>query len=287
MAHFARLLTVALVCLCGFGGVARAQPPAGAPGLKHPRWTHAFDLRARKSTEPTFTDKTKAFGVEVFRDDYNGNGVYLDAVGSLAVLPHFKNVAAPLPGPKEPEWLHGLDLKCRSAGEKEFTRDTRVYSIEVFRDANNGNLIYVMETGAIAVVAGPAEAGAAPPKARAPEWLHGLDLKVRKAGEHDFTPKTTAYSLEVFRDANNANLVYLAETGNLAVVPGNPKLPAPTAPLRQPRWTHALDLHCRQAGEADFTPKTRVFSVEVFRDENTAATVYLADGGTLAAAAAE
>jgi hypothetical protein len=53
---------------------------------------------------------------------------------------------------KRPSWLHGLDLKARKGGEKDFTKDTKVYGIEVFKDENNGNLIYISETGSIAVV---------------------------------------------------------------------------------------------------------------------------------------
>jgi hypothetical protein len=345
MAQPARFLCGVLACVASLA----AGPAAPAQAPKPPQWTHALDLKARKSTEPTFTDKTRAFGVEVFRDDNDGDGVYLAETGSLAVVAGFKDVPAPIanskapewvhgmdlkvrkageaeftsktqvislevfrdantgnwiyltengalavaPGaqnaavptasPKAPQWVHGLDLKCRKAGEKEFTGGTRVYSIEVFRDENNGNLIYICETGAIAVVPGRPDAKSPAPESKAPEWMHGLDLKVRKAGDKDFTSKTRVYGVEVFRDANNANWIYLAETGSLAVLAGNQALPAPTAKPREPQWTHGLDLKVRKAGEADFTPQTRAFGVEVFRDENTATTVYIYDGGTIAA----
>ena len=54
---------------------------------------------------------------------------------------------------KAPLWLHGLDLKARKGGETEF-KDARKYGVEVFRDANNNNLVYISETGSIAVVPG-------------------------------------------------------------------------------------------------------------------------------------
>jgi hypothetical protein len=349
MAQPARFLCNALVCLVGVSVAAWDLPPANAQAPKPPQWTHAFNLKARKSTEPTFTDKTQVFGVEVFRDDNNGNGVYLIETGSIAAVAHFKDVAAPLPNskgpewmhgldlkvrkageqeftsktqvfslevfrdvntgdwiyltetgslavapgakgatgptssPRAPQWVHGLDLKCRKAGEKEFTNDTRVYSLEVFRDENNGNLIYITETGAIAVVAGRPDAKEPTAESKAPEWMHGLDLKVRKAGDKNFTPQTKVYGIEVFRDANNANWIYLAETGNLAVLPGNKALTAPTAKPREPHWTHGLDLKCRKAGEPDFTPQTRAFGVEIFRDENTGTTVYISETGAVSA----
>lgn len=55
---------------------------------------------------------------------------------------------------KGPRWLHAHELRVRKAGEADFTKDTKKYSLEVFRDENNGNLIYISETGDISVVAG-------------------------------------------------------------------------------------------------------------------------------------
>jgi hypothetical protein len=54
---------------------------------------------------------------------------------------------------KAPVWLHGLDLKARKGGELEF-KDARKYGVEVFKDENNGNLVYISETGSIAVIPG-------------------------------------------------------------------------------------------------------------------------------------
>jgi hypothetical protein len=53
---------------------------------------------------------------------------------------------------KKPEWQHGLMLRARKGEEDNFTKDTKKYGVEVFVDANNGNLIYISETGSIAVV---------------------------------------------------------------------------------------------------------------------------------------
>ena len=55
--------------------------------------------------------------------------------------------------PKAPDWKHGMELRVRKAGEADFNKDTKKIGIEVFRDENNGNLIYISETGSIAVVA--------------------------------------------------------------------------------------------------------------------------------------
>jgi len=55
--------------------------------------------------------------------------------------------------PKEPKFLHGLDLKVRKGGNTDFDKAAK-FGVEVFRDENNGNLVYISETGSIAVVPG-------------------------------------------------------------------------------------------------------------------------------------
>jgi hypothetical protein len=57
-------------------------------------------------------------------------------------------------------------------------------------------------------------------KAKAPAWTHGMELRVRKAGEPDFNKDTKKYGIEVFRDENNGNIIYITEAGDIAVVPG-------------------------------------------------------------------
>src|SRR5262249_42073258 len=151
-----RLAGVACVLFCA---LAAAPVEAQAPP-KAPQWTHGLDLRCRKSTESQFSDKTQTFGVEVFRDDNNGDGLYVLQTGPLAVARGFGNLKAPLPDSKAPEWLHGLDLKCRKGGEIDFAK-ARVFGIEVFRDDNTGNWIYITEVGTAAVAPG-AKAGKGP-----------------------------------------------------------------------------------------------------------------------------
>jgi hypothetical protein len=56
-------------------------------------------------------------------------------------------------------------------------------------------------------------------KGKAPIWKHGVEIKVRKAGERDFGSQTRGFGIEVYQDENNGNLIYLSETGSIAVVP--------------------------------------------------------------------
>jgi len=340
-------ISLAIVLVTAFGLFLGLATAATQPGPKAPAWSHAFDLKCRKSDEPKFTEKTKTYGMEVFRDENNGKGIYiietgvLGAVGDLndfkgtnvkgrppswmhgldlkvrpagedsfakakvfgleifrdentynwlyiceggafSVAGGAKGFTAPTPSPKAPKWVHGLDLKVRKGGDKSFDK-AKLWSIEIFLDENSGNLIYICESGAIAIVPGFKDIATPTAKAKAPAWLHGLDLKVRKGGQPDFDGQTKTYGLEVFRDDNNGNLIYISETGSLAVVPNKASLKAPTEKASQPKWTHGLDLKCRKFGQPNFDKNVQPFGIEVFNDENTGCTVYICETGAITA----
>jgi hypothetical protein len=54
--------------------------------------------------------------------------------------------------PKAPTWKYGLNARVRKGEEANFNKDTRKFGVEVYLDENNGNLIYLSETGSIAVL---------------------------------------------------------------------------------------------------------------------------------------
>jgi hypothetical protein len=195
---------------------APAANVAPEPKTKTPTWMHGIEFKVRKGGENDFTKDTKKYGVEVFKDENTGYFIYISETGSIAQAP-----AAPKPADgktKAPTWMHGLEFRVRKAGESDFTKDTKKYGVEVFKDENTGYLVYICETGAIAVVPGKGQPTDAK-SAKSPEWLHGLEFRVRKAGEEEFGKDTKKWGLEVFRDENNGNLVYISETGSLTVVP--------------------------------------------------------------------
>lgn len=323
-----------LTCLsCGDATLFAQQKP------KDLQWTHAFDLGCRKLGENEFTDKTQKFGVEAFRDNNHTLGLYISQTGSLAAGPGFDSLKPPFSS-KGPEWLTGLDLPARKAGEKEFTNKTQVHSmeifrdpntnnwvfitekgqlavtaarakgsagnpkwshsvdlmvrkggvkewkdaakigIEVYRDSNTGNLVYISETGAIAVIP---DVGEAKGKDKAPEWLHGLDLSCRKHNEPSFTKDTRKFGVEVFLDANNGNLIFVCETGHIAIAPSPKGLTAPTGNVKEPQWTHGLNLKVRRAGQKEFTENTPVFGAETFIDPNLNVVLYVSEQGTITA----
>lgn len=265
-----------LALLAVGGGVA----PAYGQRPKAPQWSYAFDLSCRKFGEQEFTKDTKKYGVEVFRDPNNELGVYLSQVGSVAVTGHFTNVATPLPNSKAPEWFAGLDLKARQAGEQEFTKDTKTYSLEVFLDVNTGHFVYMTEAGKLAIAPGKKDFKA-PSSLKAPQWLHSMDLRCRKAGVKEWTKETPAYGIEVYRDGNTGNLIYITDTGSLAVVPGAEAAKDTPGLGKAPEWLHGLDLSCRKYGESDFTKATRKLGVEIFRDMNNGNLVLIEEEGNI------
>jgi hypothetical protein len=251
---------------------------------KAPQWISGLDLKARRAGELEFTEKTRTYAMEVFHDLNSGNWLYITEKGALAAALGRKDASAP-GSLKAPLWLHSMDLRCRKAGIKEWTKDTPAYGLEIYKDSNTGNLIYISDTGSVAVVSGVDAPAEAPKEGKAPQWLHGLDLQVRKVGEKDFTRATRKVGVEIFQDANNNNLILLTEAGYIAVVPGKKDMKAPTFNPRDAKFTHGLDLSCRKAGEKDFTDKTRSYAIEVFREENLGLTIYICDTGAITAAA--
>jgi hypothetical protein len=92
-------------------------------------------------------------------------GVICFLAGALAIQT-FSNLHAqpatttpPAAEVKTPKFQHGMILGARHPAGRAFS-DARRYGVEVFRDENNGNLIYISDTGSIAVI----QDRAAPPK---------------------------------------------------------------------------------------------------------------------------
>ena len=102
--------------------------------------------------EPVFGKDTRKFGVEVFRDETNGNLMFVAETGSIAVIAGGAKLSAPTENVKEPTWSHGWNVKSRKIGEKDFSDRVQTFGGEVFRDDNIGAVLTVSETGAISAV---------------------------------------------------------------------------------------------------------------------------------------
>ena len=257
--------------------MAAKQFKAGDGKGKDPLWQHGLTLSVRSVGEKDW-DKAKKIGIEVFKDENNGNLVYLTDGGDIDAVPNRYATATDKGKPKSPKWKHAMDLKVRKAGEKDFTKDTKKVAIEVYHDENNGNLVYLTDAGSIAVAS--SKLSSATETGKGPDWQHGLELKVRKAGEKEFTKDTKTYGIEVFLDGNNGNLIYVCETGGIAVVPGKfAKLS--DGKSKAPELKHAIDLSVRKAGQKEFAKGDKKYGIEVYADENNGNLIYIADNGEM------
>ena len=204
-----------LVYISQKGSIA-VTPGAGisAPDkIKDPVWFHGLEVKVRKVGEKEFGDRTKKVSLEVYKDENTNRLFYITDAGRIAVVP--AGSATKPEEVKPPTWFHAFEVKVRKADEKQFSKDTRMYSVEVYKDDNANMLLYVSETGDIAVV--PAGGLSKPSSSKEPKWLYGRSFRVRKANEADFNDMTQKFGAEVYQDENSGNLVYITETGTLAV----------------------------------------------------------------------
>src|SRR5437588_12240540 len=63
---------------------------------------------------------------------------------------------------KKPDWKHAVSVKVRPAGKEKF-EDARKFGIEIYADPNANRLLFISETGSVAV--GPGDANDAKGKA--------------------------------------------------------------------------------------------------------------------------
>jgi hypothetical protein len=245
----------------------RPDPNAEVERDHVPRWTHGMSMKVRAA------DRTLSFGAEAFLDRKLERLTYITETGALGVGPVGKPAGA-----KAPAHLYDMTLKARAPGTTGWD-GARRFGVEVYKDENAGVLLYLSETGSLAVV--PAGRATRPDKPREPVWSHAMDLKVRRAGEKDFTRTTRVVSVEVYRDENTDHFIYLTDQGQIAVVPARDQ--RKTDPARPPTWLHAFDVKCRRAAEQDFGPDTKKYGLEVYRDENVATLLYLSETGAVAA----
>jgi hypothetical protein len=143
----------------------------------------AYDLAVRKPGEPEITQKTKKWGVELYRLPGVNRLVYASESGAIT----FAAVPPGLGQDKGWKRSHGLDLPVRDAQQERFEKAKR-FGTEVYLDQNTRSLLYVTDTGAVATAAGTAlEEGK---KVLPPRPLYGLILPVRKAGEREVSDKS-------------------------------------------------------------------------------------------------
>jgi hypothetical protein len=266
-----QLVYIAETASIGTGPSAKLQK---GQEVKSPLLFYALEVKVRPAGEGSF-EKAKKFSSEVFKDPNSDNLVYISETGSLAVTSG-TGVSAP-DKVKNPDWFHGLEMKVRKAGEKEFGEGTKKVSLEVYKDENTNHLFYITDAGAIAVI--PATGATKPAEVKTPVWYHAFEVKVRKADEKMFTKDTKTYGVEVYKDENAGTLIYVSETGAIAVVPlGGLAKPSSS---KEPKWLYGRAFRVRKADEKDFNDKTQSFGAEVYKDESSGNLVYISETGAL------
>jgi hypothetical protein len=235
---------------------------------------YRLELPVPKAAPERDAAEPRTFFTDVLLDGDGGRLLYA-AESTLGVVKG--DAKAVGKGDKPAKELYRCALQARTFDEKEIGKDTRKFTVAVFRDENTGHLVYVSETGAVAVVAAPRDV---PKKAPETRRLYRLKLKVRPPGETDFSFKTLNCSVEVYREGDGDRLIYLAENGNLAVSAPGKEFNATEA--KEPTWTHAHELKVRPPDQRDFNRDTPQFSMEVFNDENSETTVYITNKFALA-----
>lgn len=202
-----------LLYVCESGSVALAPVPPGLVTDKGPVRLHAMYLSVREPKQVSFKG-AKAFGVEVFKDENTGGLIYITEAGAIATV-----ASAVTPDPKKkplgPKAVYGLDLRVRADGEVEITDKTKRISVEVFEDQDAKTLVYITETGSIAVVPMPAKIAT---DATGVKGKDGMGLRARKGDQEKFDD-AKKYSVEMFLDNRTENLIFLSETGSIAVLP--------------------------------------------------------------------
>ncbi len=236
---------------------------------------YGHDLRVRTGGDPNFGPNTPRIGVEFFRDEATRAIIAISDSGSLAVT---KAPIGALGMDKTCKWLTAHDLSCRKAGEAEFTQKTKKFGVELFQDRASNSLLYVSETGSVALA--PVPGGLVTDKG--PKWHHALEPKVR-APEQEKFDTAKKFGLEVFKDENTGGLIYVTEIGAItpAAAPGAAPDPKKILP---PKAAHGLVLRVRGANEPEFTSKTKQLGLEVFEDPNANVLLYVTESGFIATA---
>jgi hypothetical protein len=263
--------TGALIAISEMGSLAVA--PAGPVGPeKKMKWLTAHELSVRRAGEPEFTQKTKKYGIELFRDLGSNHLLYACDTGAIALAP----VPGGLVTERGPKWHHAGEFRVRSVDQVKFD-NARKFGVEVFKDENTGGLLYVTEAGSISAAPAPA----APPDAKKiapPKVAYGLILRVRGAAEADFDKKTKEIGIEVFEDTNaNNNLLYITESGSIAAVPNT----GIKAEAKGVAWRSAMALKARHGGEKDFDGAKK-YGIEVFADNRTGNLIFVCETGSIA-----
>lgn len=267
------VLSAGLVVLAG--GMANPIVAQDKGKVSPPQHLYGHDLRVRPGGEKDFGKDTPRVGLEMFRDESTRSIIAISETGAVAVT---KAPVGALGMDKKCEWKTANDLHCRKAGEAEFTQKTKMWGVEMFYDRGTNQLLYVCESGSVALA--PVPGGLVTD--RGPKWHHAMEPKVRAPEQTEFA-SAKKFGMEVFKDENTGGLIYITEVGAVATAASNSPFPDPKK-IAPPKTQYGLVLRVRGAEEANFTDKTKQIGVEVFEDPNANVLFYITEAGYVATA---
>lgn len=262
------VVSAGLVVLAG--GSANSAQADDKTKITPPKHLYGHDLRVRNGGKPDFDKDTPRIGVEFFHDEYTKSIIVISEAGSLAVA---KAPAAAFGSDKKCEWKTAHDLHCRKAGEPEFKQNTKKWGVEMFHDRGTNQLLYVCESGSVALANVPGSLVTN----KGPKWNHAMEPKVR-APEQDKFENAKKFGMEIFKDENTGDLIYVTEVGAICVTTSNTPTPDPKK-VEAPKTQYGLVLRVRGSEEPNFTEKTKQLGVEVFEDPNSKLLFYITEAG--------
>ncbi len=240
----------------------------------------SMNLKVRRASEYKFTNDTMKLGIEACSDDSSGNLLYISERGSIAVVPNGEGARPEIAKPSR--WSYGMNVKARKASEYDFTKDTMKFGIEAYWDEESGNLLYVSEKGAIAALSKGKGVERRESGVKPPTWIHGMNVKVRKASEYDFTKDTMKFGIEAYWDEESENLLYVSEKGMITALMKSEKVKT-AEKVKPPTWSHGMKVAVRKMSENDSIEKMIYLGIEAFWDENSENFLYVSETGSIAA----
>lgn len=258
-----RWLTIVAVLFTSAATTFAQSPPP------KPDWIAGHALKVRKGKETDWEKSTK-LGLEVYKDGVSKAVLVITSAGHMAATSDDALVN------KKADWNTGLIFSVRTADEEKFTKDTALYGAEVFKNAFNGQVLYITEKNAVALYAGATEPN------KDPVFHYGLKMRVRKPGVETFDG-AKAFGLEAYKDTGTGALVYITQDGFIAVAKAVPAKVPEAKDVKRPKPLYGLETRVRKFDEVDFSDKTQKFTIEVFKDENTGTLLYISDAGSIAA----
>lgn len=239
-----------------------------------PNFLFGQEFRVRKGGKSDFNKDTPRIGVEFYRDEAANAVIAISETGAISVIP-----AGQIGMDHSCKWLAAHDLGARKVGEIDFTAKTKKYGVELFRYLGANRLVYICESGSVALA--PVPGGLVTDKG--PKWHHSFEPRLRGPDQREFN-NAKKISVEVFRDENTGGLIYITDTGAIAtgVAPATAPDPNNNPP---PKIAYGWTLRIRGADEPDFSEKTKRMGVEIFEDVNANnQLLYISETGYIATA---